>query len=268
MVLVLDIGGTKIRVANVSKGKVTNKKTISTPKTREEILNSILKIISKYPKEKNIHIGVAGYVKNGFLLKTPNLDLNEFDFKKWFESKHKSKIIIENDAKCAAMAELEFGQAKNYKNSIFLTIGTGIGGAIIINKKIYLGNGFAGEIGHMMVDGDEFEKISSGKALNILAQEAYSPLRGPDISKSAEAGNAMSLRIFEVLIENLSTGILNLVHILDPEAIIIGGSFSNISFLPNKLSIAVNEKDSLHRGFKIVNSKLGDDAVLIGASLL
>ena len=163
MVISIDLGATNIRIAEVSGNRIKNKIKVKTPKTKKEILDLLIKLISEYKDKRAICIGIAGFIKNNKIYGTPNMDFNNIDIKKILENKFKSKVYIDNDANCAGIGELYYGNGKDKKNFVLLTLGTGIGGAIIINNKLYRGSGFAGDPGHILINNIIFEKIASGK---------------------------------------------------------------------------------------------------------
>lgn len=245
MNLCLDIGGTNLRIANVINNKIINKKIVKVPKNKIKLLNALDSLIKEYKYDK-IGVSIAGFVKNGRLIKTPNLDLNNFNLKKYLK-KFNVPVKIENDARCAALAEKKFGSAKKYKNFILIVIGTGLGGAIFINNKLYIGKSFAGEFGHMFVKNGELEKLSSGKKFNSIKNRA---------------------KAIEIISEEISEGLNNIVYSFDPEVIIIGGGLSSVPRLLKKIKEKAIKKDIVHRKIKILRVKLKDDAGLIGASLI
>ncbi|MEM3113140.1 MAG: ROK family protein [Candidatus Pacearchaeota archaeon] len=252
MVLSIDIGATNIRIAEVKDHKVTNKIKTKTPRTKNEIIKCLIELVNKYDDKKVICIGIAGFVKNAKIYGTPNMDLNGVNIKKILEKRFNSKVYLDNDANCAGLGELYYGHGKNKKNFVLLTLGTGIGGAVIINRNLYRGTGFAGEPGHMIIPEGIFEKISSGKKYQDL------------IKKYPNKKN----KIIDKISKNLAVGILNISYILDPEIIILGGGFSELKDLIEKVRKKFHEMDIIKRKIPVVHAKLGDNAGLIGAALL
>ena len=194
-------------------------------------------------------------------------------------------ITIRNDAKCAAIAESRLGALKNYKRSIFLTLGTGIGGAVIINGKLLDTGKLPGcEFGHIVVQKDGikcncgkkgcFEKYASMKALKNNLRTSLGldeTTRGQElldmIRKNGE--DEKIKKIVDEYIEYLSIGISNLINIFEPEAIGIGGSFVFFAdVLLEKLKNNMQEKKYLFNERKeliIVPAALGNDAGIIGS---
>lgn len=250
----IDLGGSHIAIGVVdSNGKILEKveKTIrKTEKNKiketieEYITENVLIFIEKY-KVKEIGIAIPGTVTEKEVLKSVNLGFKDYKIVEELEKKINLPIKIRNDAKCAAIAENTYGCLKNFNRTLFLTLGTGIGGAIIINNKLLdTGNLPGAEIGHMVIqkDGIEckcgrkgcFEKYASMKALKdnlrtalkydekVSGKELFEMIRS---NKLENEDYEIIEKIVEEFIENLSIGIANLINIFEPEAIGIGGSF-------------------------------------------
>ena len=229
MTLALDIGATNTRIALVSKTKLSKKTKFPTPKTKKEIMNKVFSLISSYKNFSEICVSVAGFEYKGEIQGALNMDLNDVSLKRILEKKFSVQVKIQNDARCAALAELKYGAGKNLNNFVLLTLGTGIGGAIVINKKLYLGNGTAGEIGSMYLNEKIFEHLASGTAVKILASEKKLKTTSPyELDELAKRGNKEALSIFKEIGHNLGIGLANLSYTLAPEAFILGGGFSEV----------------------------------------
>jgi len=169
----IDVGGTKIRGVFLSAAKNDYVFAFEsrTPRTKKKFLKILTKQIQKIIQEKKIAgigVGLPGIVdmKRGILVKAPNLKfLNGWQAKKFF-SKFRIKTKFDNDSRCFLRAEALIGAGKKYKEIVALTIGTGVGGAVIINNKIIYGShNSAGEFGHMILnDGKSFEELGAKKA--------------------------------------------------------------------------------------------------------
>ena len=250
----IDLGGSHIAVGVVdNKGTILEKveKRITT-KEKKDIIKSIEEYIVQNvenfkQKYKIISIGIAipGTVSNGVVIKSVNLGLENYKIVERLKEKLGLPIKIRNDAKCAAIAENKYGVLKQYKRSLFLTLGTGIGGAVFINNELLdTGNLPGCEIGHMIIYKEGrlcncgkkgcFEKYASMKALkNNLREELGldETTRGQellDIIRKNKKGNKNYEKINKIVeqyVEDLSVGISNLINIFEPEAIGIGGSF-------------------------------------------
>lgn len=292
LTLGLDVGATTIKSAVVDeKGKIKEfKKTKNRVIEGDDFLVSqIANLINGY-KEKlkfdKVGIGFAGSVdyKRGIVISAPNMGLiQNLYLAKTLERKCNIGIIIDNDAHCFGLAEKKSGAGKNYKNMIAITIGTGIGGAVIVDGKLYRGaNNTAGEFGHMAIDASSnkicgcgkyghFEALASGTALSKLYEEATGQRTESElIAEMASKGEKIAQKCIIHIGHYFALGLANLINIFDPEAIIIGGGLSEVELLWNT---AMNNIKPylLHKNLantKIVKSKLGETAGVIGATLL
>lgn len=207
-VIAVDLGGTNLRVALVKGKKVLRYDKRPTPKNRDDLLNLMVKMISEIIDKdvKGIGVGSPGPLANGIILNPPNLPFRNFNLKKFLQDKFKKRVIIENDAKCVALAELKYGCKK--KNFIILTLGTGIGGGIIIDGGLYKGShGYAGEINGLVIDdGKSFEKLWKEKEKKIK-----------------ELFEKRDFNELEKVSKYLGQGIASLINVFDPEIVILMG---------------------------------------------
>lgn len=232
MVVGVDIGGSKINII-VWDGR----KVIDSWQTNEINLENLKKGISHFNISK-VGIGMAGVLdyKTGCILSSPNLKLFEGLCLKKFLNKN---VRFDNDVNCFLRAEAKLGATKGYKNALAVAMGTGIGGAVIINKKpVYLGShGSAGEFGFMIIE--------NGKTWEKLYQETKD---NPEKQKQIHA-----------------LGFANLINIFDPEIIVLGGGGAR---LPNQELMEKFIISPLAKKTKVVFGKLGLNAAAIGAALL
>jgi predicted NBD/HSP70 family sugar kinase len=269
MTLALDIGGTNIRIAEVSKTKIKNYKKVKTPKKRKEFLSTITELISQFPKQKTICICLPGFERDGKTYNNMDADFNNIPLRKILKQKFKSKVYIENDADCAGLAELHHGFGKPHKDFVLLTLGTGIGGAIIINKKLYKGSGLAGEIDGMCINKENFEDLASGDAsLEIAKKHGFKNISSLKLEELANKGNKKAKAVYKKVGNSLGIGLANLTFILSPEVFILGGGFSRVKHIYPQMNKTFKEKYWLSPKPKIIKAKFGDDAGLIGAALL
>lgn len=265
----IDIGGSKI-IAALVKGalptgrqrKVFHKIKISIPKNKNEFLKqletAIWQLIEKAGGMKNIKgigcgIGGALDLKKGIILSWSNIKfLDGFNIGNWLKIKFNCEVKIDNDARCFTRGEYLFGAGRGYKNIVGMTLGTGIGGGIVINGRLVYGaNGSAGEIGHMIID--------NKKDLEFLTVKQMRKLKFSKIAAKK----------FE---KNLEIGIANIINVLDPEAIVVGGGatknaeafISKVKKIAGKFIVSpIAEKN-----VKIIIGKLGENAGAIGAAAL
>lgn len=297
----IDLGGSHIAMGVVNNnGRVIEKiekRILENEKKEIKIIveNYIFENIKEFSKRYKINkIGIAipGTVTNAKIIKSVNLGIEEYNIIDRLSKKIKIPIKIKNDAKCAAIAENKYGCLKNYKRSIFLTLGTGIGGAVIINDKLLDTGDLPGcEFGHMVIEKDGilckcgkfgcWEKYASMKAFKdnlrealgydqkTNSQELLNIIRN---AKKDEANYKIISEIIEKYIEDLSIGISNLVNIFEPEVIGIGGSFVYFEdILLNRLKEKLLEKEMLfneRKEIRIETAILENDAGMIGATLI
>lgn len=296
----IDLGGSHIAIGVVDNSGViiekiekrlknAEKRTIE--KSIEEYIIENAKLLMKKYKISEIGIAIPGTVSDDKVIKSVNLGLENYEIVKKLKSKIQVPIKIRNDAKCAAIAENTYGCLKSYNRSIFLTLGTGIGGAVIINNKLLdTGNLPGCEIGHMSIEKDGilckcgrkgcFEKYASMKILKDNLRKALGydeKVSGKELfeiirSNTPESKNYDIIeKIVKQYIEDLSIGIANLINIFEPEAIGIGGSFVYFEeVLLNRLKTEIISKNILfnpRENIIVKTAILENDAGIIGATL-
>lgn len=296
----IDLGGSHIAIGVVDNSGViiekiekrlknAEKRTIE--KSIEEYIIENAKLLMKKYKISEIGIAIPGTVSDDKVIKSVNLGLENYEIVKKLKSKIQVPIKIRNDAKCAAIAENTYGCLKSYNRSIFLTLGTGIGGAVIINNKLLdTGNLPGCEIGHMSIEKDGilckcgrkgcFEKYASMKILKDNLRKALGydeKVSGKELfeiirSNTPESKNYDIIeKILKQYIEDLSIGIANLINIFEPEAIGIGGSFVYFEeVLLNRLKAEIISKNILfnpRENIIVKTAILENDAGIIGATL-
>lgn len=292
----IDLGGSHIAIGIVdNKGFIVEKieKRILAKEKKhientieEYIIRNVKELSEKY-KISEIGIAVPGTVttKKSEILKSVNLGVSNYGIIKNLKKEIKLPIKIKNDAKSAAIAETKIGALREYKRTLFLTLGTGIGGAVIINGELLDTGELPGcEFGHMIIQKDGikcncgkngcFEKYASMKALKTNLRNELNldeTTRGQElldmIRKDGE--NKKIKKIVDEYIEYLSIGISNLINIFEPEAIGIGGSFVYFSdVLLEKLKENIQKKQYIFNKREeliIVPAALGNDAGIIGS---
>lgn len=296
----IDLGGSHIAIGVVDKnGKILEKrekrlKGIKKSEIKKTIKETIIKHSKEYMENYNIdEIGIAipGTVENETIIKSVNLGLKNYNIVQEIKKEIDLPIKIRNDAKCAALAENTYGALKKYDRILFLTLGTGIGGAVIINNELLNAGNVPGcEIGHMVIKENGilcncgrkgcFEKYASMKAFknNLRNELGYNDnTSGKElmaIIKDSEKGTNEYFKIEKVrkqYVKDLSIGIANLINIFEPEAIGIGGSFVYFSeVLLQDLKAELLKENILFNPRKELNIQtavLGNEAGIIGATL-
>lgn len=279
----IDIGGTKISYALIdNNGFIKNDvQKVSTPKTAREIESMLKNIILKYENQiEFIAIATAGTVNNEndkVIGSTANLPIGYKDID--FLSLSEKKVFVENDANCAAWAEYKIGASINCKNSIMLTLGTGVGGGIIINGKLLKGkSGGAGEMHFLMSRNklrcctcgawDCFEAYASGNGLRQTAVEICKDenMTTYDIIERANNGDVDCQKSLEVWQNDIALGILGLANLFDPDCFVLSGSMEKFVDV-EKIEKFVNSF-VLTSPTKVYHAKAGNYSGMIGAVLL
>ena len=297
----VDIGGTNMPCSLLDESgqmiHTVGKRTLPEQGPEDvvsRISDSIVEL-SKYFKKhiKNgvilgVGIGVPGALdhKKGEIITSPNLaGWENVPIVRLLEKKIKMPVKMDNDANCAVLGEHWAGAAKGFKNVILITLGTGVGGGIIIEDKIYRGShGTAGEIGHITIIADGvkcgcgnhgcLEAYASATAAVRMARERLKisdDITAHDIFLKAEAGDASYANILKESGRYLGIGIATLANIFDPDAIIIGGGFFRAEkyLMPSAIDEAYKRSfKSVMDKIRITGAKLGNDAGIIGAANL
>jgi len=300
----IDIGGTKISAGVVdSSGNLIDSSRCSTPlEGGKELVSSVIGLVKESNKKheiKGIGISIAALISSdyGTIVGAPNIaNLSKLNFVNEIKEEFKLPIIIENDANAAMWAEFKFGSAKGLNPVMFLIIGTGVGGGLVIDGKLFKGaNGIGAEFGHMCVVPNGLlcgcgskgciEQYASGGALIRYANEALlanpdkseevlsfgeGKLSGTALTKAAKAGNELALAAFSKQADWLGLACASYSSIIDPQAIIIGGGVVDAGELFLAPVRAAMRKYMLfaesHVPPKIIAAKFGNDAGLIGAA--
>lgn len=295
----VDVGGSHIGLGFVNKdGKLVLKDEKDYDKRQEDmsniVLETIIELINKNINNNNVKkeeiesIGIAfpGTVSETAVIKAENLGIDNFEVVEKLKKHFNVPIHLENDAKCAAIAEKEFGSLKKYEDAIFLIIGTGVGGAVYLNGKLLRPKRYSGfEVGHTVINKDGikcscgrrgcFEVYSSMRKLKEKINKEFNlnTIDGIKIREFMEE-NKDNKKLNEILDEytqNLEIGIANLINIFEPQAISIGGSFGHYDMLLKRLQDKINEKTELYNKEqipKIVIAELKNDAGMIGAAMI
>jgi glucokinase len=287
----IDIGGTKINTILMNeKAKIVRKIKVPTPKNKNLIIKKIIDDINFVSSGINknfilgVGVGVPGCLskEKTRILKLPNLPcFNKIDLKRIIEKKSKLKVLIENDTNCMALGEFLFGygKGKNIKNLVCLSIGTGVGGGIIINKRIYHGKENAGEVGHITIEVNGIkcncgsygclEEYVSVRGIKRIAKALK--LKEKNIIKIQEAakkGDKKAQEVYKTAGKYLGIGLSNIVKVLDPELILIGGGISKSGDLLLKPAIEEMKKRTFFKTRDVKTVKLGDDSGAVGAASL
>ena len=281
-ILAIDIGGTMIKYGLVSSdGEILSTDKIETEaeKGLENILNKIDNIFKRYKENNPVGIAVSGTGQiNGMIGKViggnpiiPNwIGTN---LVKILEKKYNLPAVLENDVNCVALGEKWIGAGKDLSNFICLTIGTGIGGGIILNNQLFRGENFvAGEFGHILIKKGEFEQFASTTALIRLVKErTEKTLNGKEIFDLEKKEIVEYQEVISEWIENLTDGLSSIVYCFNPANIILGGGvIEQGEPLINRIKDSLFKKigPQFKEKLNIIQAKLGNNAGMIGASYL
>jgi len=287
-ILTFDIGGTNIKYALCNENfELSEKKSIPTQAHMggQHIINKIIEIIEGFRNIDRIAISTAGQVdsENGIVVySTNNIPYyTGMMVKKIIESKTKIKTYVENDVNAAAIGEAQFGAAKGVSDFICLTFGTGIGGAIYLNGKLYKGSSSsAGEFGHIVThaggrqctcgaDGC-FEQYASAAALiNAVEKETGKKLNGFEIFSEENFENPEIRYIIDTWIDEIILGLKSIIHIFNPSLIVLGGGIMNENYIIDLIDRKIyRQLMESFRKVNIVSAKSGNDAGLLGAAYM
>jgi glucokinase len=266
-IIAIDLGGTNLRVSLVENNKILKYIKNKTPKNEKELISLLFKNVELLMDKdiKGIGVASAGPLKDGIIKNPPNLPLKNYNLKAALEKRFKKRVEVCNDAHSVALAESHLGIRK--KNFIVLTLGTGVGGGIIINGKLYKGQGFGGEMGHIILDnGKDFESLVGWKNTKELTKKAF----GKEllINDLINIKNKKSKEILNELTVHLGQGIGSLINIFDPEVVVLAGGVRETgSVFLNMIKKQAKKYSVLPRITPIQWSKLNHPGTL-GASLL
>ncbi len=258
----VDFGASKIYAGVVSNNKVIKTILLKTENKIENVSYAIEKLIS--PRIKFIGIAVPTISSKGIMYETHNVDLPEkFNLKSVIEHRFKVKTKIENDANCFALGEVKFGSARGLKNVVAITLGSGFGAGIIINKKLYTGSfNSAGEFGHIPFKDSELEDYCSGKFFKKHGTTGEAAFR------NALNHDKKAVKLLNEFGTNLGQALATIINALSPEAIILGGSISNsLRFFRGPMINELKKWTFKHVKTKIIKSK-NKDSIILGAAHL
>lgn len=307
----IDLGGSKIAAAIVNEeGEIL--KRVHTPTGardgEEAVVSNLIQACDTLLEDadsqpQSIGIGVPGSVRDetGTVVFTPNLPLRNVDVTSYLRKKYGCDVFLGNDANCAALGEVVAGSCKGAKNVVMITLGTGLGGSLIINGKLLIGlSGAAGEIGHMVIMSGG-RKCNCGRlgcwetyasatglvntALEFMEKNPESLMwelcvgltervDGRTVFDAYRADDTTAILIVNKYVEHLAIGIVNMMNILEPEIICVGGGVSNAWDCMEEPLTAAVEVEKFTRfsadvpRTKLVKAMLGNEAGIIGAAML
>ncbi|MBB6626406.1 ROK family glucokinase [Nocardioides sp. KIGAM211] len=302
----VDVGGTKIAGGVIDEdGTILEEHRVESPATDaeaiEEAIAGLVKELSSRHEISAVGVGAAGYIdrSRAVVMFAPNIAWRNVDLKAELEARVDLPVVIENDANAAAWGEFRFGAGHDVDDLLLVTVGTGVGGGVVLDGSLYRGAfGVGAEIGHMRVVPDGilcgcgnhgcFEQYGSGSALvrearaaarggsllarGLLDRAGGDPdkITGPLITEAARDGDPFAVEQLAALGRWLGEGIASLTAVLDPAVVVIGGGVSEADELllaPTRAAFASQLTGRGHRpALEIRKARLGNRAGLIGAA--
>jgi glucokinase len=304
----LDVGGTKIASATLENGKLTAHELVKTDVSDSDTLVAqIVELIGHLRDEQTraVGVGLPSIIEfeTGRIAHSVNIPLADLPLRELLTERAGIPVYIENDASCAALAEAydEGGELVS-PNLVMFTIGTGVGGGMVFNGRLYRGATSAAEIGHTVIGLDleegaptpegkhplpgTLEYLAAGRALDRLAErearveedsflgkrlEQDGEVTGHDVVDGAKAGDADALRVLDVLAQRLGIGIANAINTFDPQEIVIGGGVStagNLLLDPARRVAEEYTGPGLGRRTTIRLARHGAQAGVLGAAMV
>jgi glucokinase len=290
-VIGVDVGGTKTLFALVAPDGTIEARverptiTSSQDALLEELDGGVEELRSAHPEVAAIGFGIPSRIDQrlGRAIASVNIPLADLDFRERMGERHGLPVAIDNDGNAATIAEWKIGAARGLSYVVMLTLGTGVGGGLILDGRPYRGaTGSGAELGHMViqVDGPEcacggrghLEAVASGRAAGRVAQELYGKgATGEELVRRAEEGDPEAVAAMTQIGRGLGAAIATFVNIFEPEIIVIGGGFGMSNDLLREPALEVILRDGLPPGrdaLKIVEAELGRDAGVIGAAMI
>lgn len=297
----IDIGGTKLLAVRVEDGVVADEYKTTKPDDGSVMIHGIIDAFNKLAQGHEVAalgVGVAGLVDfaAGTFVWGPHVDGINIQVRDDLAAELDLPVAVDNDANTTAFAEYRLGAGRGSEAMLMLTLGTGIGGAMVFGGSIYRGRGFAGEFGHARFARGEhmcdcgqrgcWETEAAGPALERLAKEliAHDPRgslatvlsddapSGPAISAAAAAGDPQAITLITQVGRNFGQGLASVISIFDPDRVVIGGGLGSIGeILLDPIRSSANEA-RYAADYKplpdIVGAELGEQAGAVGAALL
>jgi glucokinase len=304
----LDVGGTKIASATLKDGKLTTRDLVKTDVSDSDALvGQLVELIADLRGEETVAVGVGLpsiiEFETGRIAHSVNIPLADLPLRELLTEKCGIPVYLENDASCAALAEaFDEDGTLVCPNLVMFTVGTGVGGGMVLNGRLYRGATSAAEVGHTVIGLDledgapepegkhpldgTLEYLAAGRALDRLAEreareeedsflgkrlEKDGEVTGHDVVDGAKAGDADALRVLDVLGQRLGIGIANAINLFDPREIVIGGGVATAGDLllgPARRVAEAYTVPGLGRHTTIRLARHGAQAGVLGAAMV
>jgi len=307
MVIGLDAGGTKLLGASLDEGLELGPRVRHTwagegrDATLEVIARAVEDIRAQAGDVEAVGLGVPSLVDwdDGVSRWSNHLPLDDLPLRDLMTERLGLPVVVDNDGNLAVLAEHREGAARDSSNAVFLAMGTGIGGGLVLDGKVYRGShGYAGEFGHMVVDHDGadcpgacpgrgcLEALASGRAIGVAGERAArdapdsalgrrlaesGAVLGQVVTELAHEGDAAARAVLADVGRRLGAGLTGIVNALDPDVVVIGGGAVTAGDLlldPAREVVAARALPPVARAVRIVPARFGEEAGLLGAGLL
>lgn len=287
-------------------GQVLARTKVPRPRSGEEAVSQITTLLAQFEAElgqriDRVGVGIAGAIGDGWVKFSPNIkEIVDFPLRDRLTLELDRPVVVDNDAAAAVWAEAQMGAAIGARNLSYVALGTGLGAAFILDGKLYGGaHGFAGEAGHMVVnlDGEThhtgvqgpWEMRASGTGLGALVRKqaeagalphllalagSVEDLRGEHVLEALQDEKSLpeAHAVLDIFANDVAVGMLNLIYVLDPERIVLGGGLVELGEpLRERIDTVVNATmlgGSFRPNVPVVLAELGSDAAALGAALL
>lgn len=285
-VIGIDLGGSAIKMGRFDwKGVCLRSISVPTPQPAypEAVLEVMLEAIAQLDRDnKSVAIGIGTPGPTDADGRIARIAINlagwrDIPLADWLEAKTGKPAVLANDANCAGLGEYWLGAGKLFRDVLTLTLGTGVGGAVILDGKLFVGrDGSAGELGLITLnpDGPDCNSGNNGSLeqyVSVRAIRRRTGLEPDELSARAKAGDAEAIAFWQRYGRDLGAGLASLVYVLTPEAIIIGGGVSaSANFFFPAVQSELNRRvlPSSRPGLQILSAELGNQAGIVGAAKL
>src|SRR5919197_3979871 len=290
-VIGVDLGGTKILAGIVDRdGTVERRREVPTPlESQDELLRGLAGAVEEVLEEDvaAIGFGIPSTIdqRRGKAVTSVNIPLADLDLRTWMRERFALPVGIDNDANAATLAEWAHGAGRGTRHMVMLTLGTGVGGGLILDGKPYRGAiGAGAELGHMVIDIDgppcqgvcsgrgHLEALASGHAATMAAREQFGPaVDAHRLVRLANEGDSAAVALLAEIGGRLGAGMVTLVNVFNPELLVVGGGFAAAGDLllePARERVAREALSPARELVRIVRAELGTGAGLVGAGLV
>ena len=289
-VIGVDVGGTKILAAVVApdgalEAREERRTDVSSPERLFAELDGVVEALRSQTEVAALGFGIPSLIdqRTGRALSSVNLPLEHVDFRERMRERHGLPVALDNDANAAAIAEWRAGAARGSDDVVMLTLGTGVGGGLILGGKPYRGaTGAGAELGHVVVEYDgppcpcggrgHLESFASGTAADAVARGLYGPASDAhELVRRGQSGESEAVAALAGIGRRLGAAIGSFVNTFEPELIVIGGGFAaagDLLLAPAREDALREALPELRDGIRIIRAELGTDAGVVGAGMI